>query len=80
MPWLGLAILLALLLIFAALVAHFFFDVGKDNGDSSDGGTAIATGPTGGQGTVAGHSKGPLGFPSAATRNTTRISGNDPVE
>ena len=26
------------------------------------------------------HSNGPLGFPSAATRNTTRISGTDPVD
>jgi len=80
-PWLGLSILLVLLLILAAFVAYFFFDVGKDEGgDSSSGVTELETGATGGQGAIVGHSNGPLGFPSAATRNTTRISGSDPVD
>lgn len=80
MPWLGLTILLVLILILAAFVAYFFFDVGNDEGDGSPAGTPAVTGTTDQQSSIAGHSNGPLGFPSAATRNTTRISGNDPVE
>ncbi|HMY25359.1 MAG TPA: hypothetical protein PLJ59_03410, partial [Solirubrobacterales bacterium] len=56
-PWLGLSILLVLLLILAAFVAYFFFDVGKDEGgDSSSGVTELETGATGGQGAIVGHS------------------------
>lgn len=81
MPWLGLSILLVLLLILAAFVAYFFFDVGKDDGGNPSPDTAeLESGATGGQGAIVGHSNGPLGFPSAATRNTTRISGSDPVD
>ena len=80
-PWLGLSILLVLLLILAAFVAYFFFDVGKDDGGNPSPDTAeLESGATGGQGAIVGHSNGPLGFPSAATRNTTRISGSDPVD
>jgi len=82
-PWLGLSILLVLILILGAFVAYFFFDVGND--ENSGGGptnTAVNSdsGATGDAGTIVGHSGGALGFPAAATRNTTRISGNDPVD
>lgn len=81
MPWLGLTILLVLVLILAAFVAYFFFDVGKDEEGSSPATvTPAATGTTDQQASIVGHSSGPLGFPSVATRNTTRISGNDPVD
>ena len=82
MPWLGLSILLVLILILAAFIAYFFFDVGNDDGGGGSGESVVEnqTGVTGGQGVIAGHSNGPLGFPSAATRNTTRISGSDPVD
>lgn len=77
----GLSILLVLVLILAAFVAYFFFDVGKDDGGGSTSEvTMVDTGATGGQSVIAGHSEGPLGFPSVATRNTTRISGTDPVD
>jgi len=80
-PWLGLSILLVLVLILGAFVAYFFFDVGKDGGNSSPANVAETdSGTTGDIGSIVGHSNGPLGFPSAATRNTTRISGNDPVD
>lgn len=81
MPWVGLSILLVLILILAAFIAYFFFDVGNDDGGKSSSQiTEIDEGATGGQGVIAGHSTGPLGFPSVATRNTTRISGADPVD
>ncbi len=81
MPWLGLSILLVLILILGAFVAYFFFDVGRDEGDNSPAGVASTeAGTDGDQGTIVGHANGPLGFPSAATRNTTRISGSDPVD
>ncbi|MCB0856616.1 MAG: hypothetical protein KDB57_00700 [Solirubrobacterales bacterium] len=80
-PWLGLSILLVLILILAAFVAYFFFGVGDDDGGSSSTVvTEIDGGTTGGQNVIGGHSTGPLGFPSVATRNTTRISGSDPVD
>ncbi|MBN8866842.1 MAG: cell wall-binding repeat-containing protein [Solirubrobacterales bacterium] len=80
-PWLGLSILLVLVLILGAFVAYFFFDVGKDEGGSSSSPIAETdSGATGVQGTITGHDAGALGFPAAATRNTTRISGNDPVD
>lgn len=80
-PWLGLSILLVLVLILAAFVAYFFFDVGNDDGGSSPNSIAeVNSGATGESATIVGHSNGPLGFPAAATRNTTRIPGNDPVD
>ena len=80
-PWVGLSILLVLVLILAAFVAYFFFDVGKDDESVSPTEVVAAEdGATGGQGVIAGHSAGPLGFPSVATRNTTRIAGSDPVD
>ena len=79
MPWLGLSILLVLLLILAAFVAYFFFDVGRDDGGGSTPGANV-TDTTDSSATIVGHSNGPLGFPSTATRNTTRISGSDPVD
>jgi len=78
-PWLGLSILLVLLLILAAFVAYFFFDVGRDDGGGSTPGANV-TDTTDSSATIVGHSNGPLGFPSTATRNTTRISGSDPVD
>ncbi len=83
MPWIGLSILLVLILILGAFIAYFFFGVGKDEdggGGSPATVTEIDSDATDGQGVIAGHSNGPLGFPSAATRNTTRISGTDPVD
>ena len=73
----GLGILLVLTLILAAFVAYFFFDVGNDdNGSSST--TATNTERSNGEtGEVVGHSDGALGYPAAATRNTTRINGSD---
>lgn len=80
MPWLGLSILLVLVLILGAFIAYFFFDVGNDDESGSPAEVAgIETGATG-QAVVAGHANGPLGFPSTATRNTSRIAGNDPVD
>ncbi len=80
-PWLGLSILLVLILILGAFVAYFFFGVGDDEGGSSATTiTEVEEGTTGGQSVIGGHSTGPLGFPSVATRNTTRISGSDPVD
>ncbi len=82
-PWLGLGILLVLLLILGAFVAHFFFDVGADDGDgSSQLGQVSASELTESarEARTGGRSGGALGFPAAATRNTTRISGTDPVD
>lgn len=81
MPWLGLSILAVLVLILGAFVAYFFFDVGKeDDGSSSDPLIEVESGATGEGGIIEGHRGGALGFPAVATRNTTRISGSDPVE
>lgn len=79
-PWLGLSILLVLVLILGAFVAYFFFDVGKDSGGSTGSVAGTEVGATVDAGEISGHSGGTLGFPAAATRNTTRISGNDPVD
>ncbi len=80
-PWVGLGILTVLVLILAAFVAYFFFDVGRDSdSQKSPGVPALLTnterGPS--DGSISGHSNGSLGYPAIATRNTTRISGNDP--
>jgi len=81
-PWLGLGILLVLVLILGAFVAHFFFGVGaSDDGPGQVGQvrpeelTESAR-----EARTGGRSAGALGFPAAATGNTTRISGNDPVD
>ncbi len=82
-PWVGLGILVVLILILAALVAYFFFDVGAE---SDGGGTATIgekpdvplTPPSPGE--VGGSSVTSLGYPIIATRNTSRISGTDPVD
>lgn len=80
-PWVGLGILLVLALILAALVAYFFFDVGRDSDSANSPGVpALLTNDERGasDGKVSGHSDGSLGYPAVATRNTTRISGSDP--
>ncbi|MEX0620525.1 MAG: hypothetical protein WD181_03000 [Solirubrobacterales bacterium] len=83
MPWVGLGILVVLTLILAAFVAHFFFDVGADSGrdgaGSNDAGSdsPLVIAPPG---EVSGTSATSLGYPIVATRNTTRISGTDPVD
>lgn len=70
-----------LALILAAFVAYFFFDVGNDSEGDSGGQSLITTGPTGpASGDIEGSSVGSLGYPAVATRNTTRISGNDPAD
>lgn len=72
-----------LILILAAFVAYFFFDVGQDDAPGTATPVPVAA-DQGSQPTnrdlVAGHNQGALGYPDAATRNTTRISGTDPVE
>jgi hypothetical protein len=80
-PWIGLAILIVLILILAAFVAYFFFDVGsdEDSQDASGGGADTIAAPAA-PGDVGGASVTSLGYPVIATRNTTRISGSDPVE
>ena len=81
-PWVGLGILVVLILILAAFVAYFFFDVGAD----SDGGSGSAGGGSGAAATpappgeVGGTSVTSLGYPVIGTRNTSRISGTDPVD
>lgn len=81
-PWLGLSILLVLVLILGAFVAYFFFDVGNDDGGGGATGTVAESpsGTTGESGLIEGQRGGALGFPAAATRNTARISGTDPVD
>ncbi|MGK2933494.1 MAG: hypothetical protein ACSLFD_12140 [Solirubrobacterales bacterium] len=80
-PWIGLGILIVLTLILAAFVSYFFFDVGNSDSDDSEGPALINSGPTGpANPEVEGSSVGSLGYPAVATRNTTRISGNDPAD
>lgn len=81
MPWVGLSILLVLILILAAFVAYFFFDVGQEeNGGPAEPVIGAETGATTETGTVTAHRGSALGFPATATRNTTRISSSDPVD
>ncbi|MDQ2622220.1 MAG: hypothetical protein M3Y45_04175 [Actinomycetota bacterium] len=82
-PWLGLGILLVLVLILGAFVAHFFFGVGSDGDDGPDQVgpvTASELTESAREARTGGRSGGALGYPAAATRNTTRISGTDPVD
>lgn len=81
-PWLGLSILLVLVLILAAFVAYFFFDVGKETEGRSGNTSVVEVDPDApvDPGSLTGHRGGALGFPAAATRNTTRIGGSDPVD
>ena len=83
-PWVGLGILIVLALILAAFVAYFFFDVGRESGSSGgpDAPPLIVNeeGDVTGGGQVEANSAGALGYPAVATRNTTRISGSDPVD
>jgi len=82
-PWVGLGILVVLILILAAFVAYFFFDVGADS-DGGGGTTTIGnpdaplTPPAPGE--VGGTNVTSLGYPIIGTRNTSRISGTDPVD
>ena len=81
-PWIGLGILLVLILILAAFVAYFFFDVGADSGDGPitqlGSSQPAPDGSVGGE--LGGASVSSLGFPVVATRNTSRIAGSDPVQ
>lgn len=83
MPWIGLGILLVLILILAAFVAYFFFDVGAESDDSpdpaADAGSATPAQPLPSS-EVEGATVSSLGYPVVATRNTTRINGSDPVD
>lgn len=82
-PWVGLAILLVLLMILAALVAHFLFGVGPGVEESPDQLGTVKPGELTEKAREArsgGRSGGALGYPAAATRNTTRISGSNPVD
>ncbi len=81
-PWLGLGILLVLVLILGAFIAHFFFGVGSDDGGPDQVGQVSPSELTESarEARTGGRSGGALGYPAAATRNTTRISGNDPVD
>jgi len=82
-PWVGLGILLVLILILGALVAHFLFGVGPagDSGQNKLGDvkpgelTEKAR-----EARAGGRAGGTLGFPATATRNTTRIPGGNPVD
>lgn len=79
----GLGILLVLVLILAALVAHFLFGVGPASEDGADGLGKVKPGELtekAREARAGGRSGGTLGFPAAATRNTTRIPGSDPVD
>jgi len=82
-PWVGLGILVVLTLILAAFVAYFFFDIGAESG--GNGAPTTGGGPDtpvipAAPGEVGGTSVTSLGYPVLATRNTTRISGTDPVD
>lgn len=81
-PWVGLGILLVLVLILLAFVAYFFFDLGADPDTQTvtpvDSGTTAPADPLA-SGQVGGGAVSSLGYPVVATRNTTRISGSDPV-
>lgn len=82
-PWLGLGILLVLILILGAFVAHFFFDVGAGGDGEPDQLGQVAPSElteSAREARTGGRTGGVLGYPAAATRNTTRISGDDPVE
>ncbi|MDQ2700080.1 MAG: hypothetical protein M3Y23_01990 [Actinomycetota bacterium] len=82
-PWVGLGILIVLAAILAAFVAYFFFDVGRDTGSGGTDGPPLIVNEDGditGGGQVEANSAGALGYPAVATRNTTRISGSDPVD
>ena len=76
-PWIGLGILLVLILILAAFVAYFFFDVGADSGDGPitqlGSSQPAPDGSVGGE--LGGASVSSLGFPVVATRNTSRLVG-----
>ncbi len=83
MPWIGLGILLVLILILAAFVAYFFFDVGAESDtatETSDNGGSVVSPEPPPSGQVEGATVSALDFPVVATRNTTRINGSDPVE
>jgi hypothetical protein len=69
-------------LILGAFVAYFFFDVGKDEEGGSGGSPVVEVDPDApvDPASITGHRGGALGFPAAATRNTTRIGGSDPVD
>ncbi|MCO5315874.1 MAG: hypothetical protein M9938_06915 [Solirubrobacterales bacterium] len=82
-PWVGLGILLVLTLILAALVAHFIFGVGPAGDDGPEGLGKVKPGELtekAREARTGGRSGGTLGYPAAATRNTTRVPGGDPVD
>lgn len=76
-PWLGLAIIGLLVLILATLVGYLLFGVGRD-----ESGPSVGAGREGrpSPGVEVVQSGRVLGFPLSATRNTTRVPGDDPVD
>lgn len=79
----GLGILLVLILILAALVAHFLFGVGPASDSGPEDLGPVKPGELtekAREARTGGRSGGTLGFPAAATRNTTRIPGSNPVD
>jgi hypothetical protein len=76
-PWLGLAVIGLLVLILATLVGYLIFGIGREGDGPRSGGTEGA-GPSPGVEVV--QSGRVLGLPLNATRNTTRVPGDDPVD
>lgn len=71
------------MLLLAAFVAHFFFGVGPGGDDGEDQLGNVKPGELtekAREARTGGRSGGTLGFPAAATRNTTRIPGGNPVD
>lgn len=73
MPWLGLAVVALLFLLVAVVAAYLLLGVGRDEERPAGGSTPDEVVTRVQEGRV-------LGFPTQATRNTTRIPASDPVE
>ena len=75
-PWLGLAVIALLFLIFATLVGYLILGIGRDEDGPSSAPDRDGTAPA----TEVIQSGRVLGLPLNATRNTTRVPGDDPVD
>lgn len=73
MPWVGLAVVALLFLLVAVVAAYLLLGVGRDEERPAGGSTPDEVVTRVQEGRV-------LGFPTQATRNTTRIPASDPVE